>query len=312
MKKTIIFLFTAILFLIFPYYLSACSAFFLCRNDIKVFARNHDFKTSKGYIRVHRKGVHRKAKLFKKDIKGLVPATWTAKYDSISFHAEEQPSIFIPIDGINSEGLVISELYVNDDNTTIQSFHNTKRSLMCSRWVTYVLDNYKDVNDVIANITNLRLINNFHAHWFICDKKGNSAIIEYINGNLVINYGQPLTIPGLTNHTYQYSCDKLNEFRFMGGEKEIPKGHKSIERFIRGSYELHNFKKGKPIEYMFRLMENIARPTSTDSPTRWITIYNLDNNMIYYINNDTKEPQKIDFDKEIKKENGTIIAKINW
>ena len=175
---------------------------------------------------------------------------------------------------------------------------------MCSRFVEYALDNYKDVNDIIHNATNLRLINNFNAHWFASDKSGNSAIIEYINGNLVINYGQPLTIPSLTNHPYIYSCNQLQKYSFLGGKiKKLPQGHKSIERFVRGTYKLFNYDGSDPIQYMLKLMQSITRPTSTDSPTQWITIYDISNMKIYFMTRHEKKLQCLDFKKETEKAN---------
>jgi penicillin V acylase-like amidase (Ntn superfamily) len=311
MKKYLV-LMLLTFFLFAAYNTWACSAFFLCRDSVKVLSRNHDFKTERGYVRVHRKGIDRKAKLFdKKGIKNIESAVWRSKYDNITFHAEEKPNIYMPIGGINSEGLAIVELYVDDDNTANLSFKKTKQAIMCSQWVGYVLDNYKNVNEMMANITNLRLINNFHAHWLACDKSGNSAVIEYINGNLTISYGQPLTISGITNHSYNYSFNELKKYLFLGGKKELPQGHKSIERFIRGAYKLHKYNKGNPVQYMLELMKNVARPSTTDSPTQWVTIYDLENRKIYYRVRHDKKLHTIDFDEEIKKPNGTIIKRIN-
>ena len=301
-----------IIFIMLTYNTYACSAFFLNNDKVKVFARNHDYRTHKGFVEVRRKGISRTTRIFD-EYKGsnIEPVKWTSKYDNITFHSEEKDKTFMPIGGMNSEGLVIAELYVNDDNTINISFNKTKESIMCSRWILYVLDNYKNVNEVIADITNLKLINNFHAHWFIADKSGNAAIIEYINGNLVIHYGQPLTIPGLTNHPYVYSCNELKKYNFLGlggQKKELPKGHKSIERFIRGTYRLFSYDNTSPVDYMLKLMKNVARPISTDSPTQWITIYDITNMKIYYRIRHDKKLHFFDFNKEIQKPDQTKIA----
>ena len=94
-----------------------------------------------------------KANLFeKKGLKNIEPAKWTSKYNNITFHAEEKTDVYMPIGGMNSEGLVIAELYVNDDNTTNISFKNTKQALMCSRWVGYVLPNGTIIKRINANV----------------------------------------------------------------------------------------------------------------------------------------------------------------
>lgn len=303
--------FAAIVLFFLSFSVFSCSVMFLNRESIKILGRNHDWDTDKGKIIVHKKGLEKETRLWGlPQNNSLKPVKWKSKYDNITFHSTvHKKNVFIPIGGINSSGLVICQLYVNDDNTTNLSFGNSETGLMASRWVEYCLDNYRDVNEIISKITQIKVINNYHAHWFAADKSGNCAVFEYINGNLVINYGQPLTFPGLTNHTYELSCSEFKKFNDNNG-RVTPHGHKSIERFIRGISILNKYKNQPPLDYMFKLMHIIRRPANVDTPTKWTTIYDLNNKVIYYKTKDEKKYRKLIFDEIIKstqKDRMTIV-----
>jgi penicillin V acylase-like amidase (Ntn superfamily) len=290
----------------------SCSVMFLCNDSLKIIGRNQDWNANLGNIQFHKKEISKVATFWgpaKKD--KLTPEKWTSKFDNITFHSEmKQKGVSISIGGMNSEGLVICQLYVNDDDTNNLAFEKTKTAIMSSRWVGYCLDNYKNVNEIIADITKLKVINNFHAHWFAADESGNCAVFETINGNLVVNYGQPLTVPALTNTTYEISCSSLKEYQGFGGKKDVPKGHKSTERFVRGTSLLKKYNNEPPIKYMFSLMHKIRRPSNVDTPTKWSTVYDLKNKIIYYKTLNDKKYKKIIFSEADKKPNNTVLAEI--
>ncbi|HJO96184.1 MAG TPA: linear amide C-N hydrolase [Victivallales bacterium] len=310
MKYIAVIIFFGILFTTASY---SCSVMFLCRDNLKIIGRNQDWNANNGSIKLHKKGVKKTTSLWGPAKKQkLIPATWTSKYNNIAFHSEmKQKGISIPIGGMNSKSLVICQLYVNDDDTTNLAFQKTKTAIMASRWVGYCLDNYKSVDEIISNITKLKVINNFHAHWFAADSSGNSAIFETINGNLVVSYGQPLVPPCLTNHTYETSCSELKQYKDFGGNKNIPDGHKSMERFVRGAYLLKKYKNEPPIKYMFSLMHKVRRPANVDTPTKWSTVYDLKNKIIYYRKLHDNKYRKIIFMEAEKKPNNTVLGEIN-
>ncbi|MCP4179427.1 MAG: linear amide C-N hydrolase [bacterium] len=277
-----------------------------------MIGRNQDWNANSGNIQLHKKGVSKTARFWgPAKNKNFTPVKWTSKFDNITFHSEmKQKGVSIPIGGMNSSGLVVCQLYVNDDDTVNLAFQKTNTAIMSSIWVEYCLDNYKNVDEIISNITKLKVINNFHAHWFAADESGNCAIFETINGNLVVSYGQPLTPPCLTNHTYEISCKTLTHYKNFGGNKNIPQGYKSLDRFVRGAYLLKEYKNEPPVNYMFSLMHKVRRPADVDTPTKWSTVYDLKNKIIYYKTLNDKKYKKIIFSKADKKPNNTILAQI--
>jgi hypothetical protein len=94
-----------------------------------------------------------------------------------------------PFDGMNEHGVVMAPMsnLDEDDLTYYQSFRVTDRpSVFLLTVIRYVLD---QAHDVFEAIDLLRQVNNtggYCVHYLIADALGNSAIIEYWHGELVV------------------------------------------------------------------------------------------------------------------------------
>ena len=100
-------------------------------------------------------------------------------------------------DGMNEKGLVANLLFLTessyfrpDDNRPVMGL---------SIWTQYVLDNFATVDEAVAELSkevfridDPDLPNGAKStlHLSISDASGNSAIFEYLNGNLVIHEGR--------------------------------------------------------------------------------------------------------------------------
>lgn len=71
-------------------------------------------------------------------------------------------------------------------------------------------------------------------HLYLHDSKGNSAIVEFIDGKVAVHRNPGVTV--LTNTAYKESLAVLREYDEFGGEKYIPGGNDSMDRFIRGAF----------------------------------------------------------------------------
>lgn len=104
-------------------------------------------------------------------------------------------------DGMNEMGLVTNLLFLAESD-----YHRAgdKRPAMgLSIWPQYVLDNFATVDEAVAELSkelfridDPDLPNGAKStlHLSISDSTGNSAIFEYINGNLVIHHGRDCKI----------------------------------------------------------------------------------------------------------------------
>ena len=70
-------------------------------------------------------------------------------------------------------------------------------------------------------------------HYFICDSAGMTAVIEFIDGNVLTYTGQELPFPVLTNNSYANSLKYLKRHEGFGGTLPIGNGPESPVRFVR-------------------------------------------------------------------------------
>jgi len=184
MKNIIIIL----LISVFGNKVSACSSFFFNSNS-KLLAKNFDWSFGEGYILKNQ----RNQKKFAYGFRSSNVASWTSKYGSITFNQNGKE---FPYGGINENGLVIEQLWLS--SSQYQDNHNQEISEL--EWIQYQLDNYKSVDEIIKNINSLTIKPIASIHYMIADKNGNSAVIEFLDGNVRIDK-QNSKFQAITNET---------------------------------------------------------------------------------------------------------------
>lgn len=165
---------------------------------------------------------------------------WTSKYGSVTVSGYEVGTA----DGMNEKGLVANLLYLaeSDYGTPVPS----RPSLSISAWVQFVLDNYATVAEAVEglraepfSILAPTLPNGSAAslHLSISDPSGDSAIFEYIGGELVIHHGKHYKV--MTNSPVYEQQLALNLYwKAIGGTVFLPGTSRAADRFARTSFLL--------------------------------------------------------------------------
>src|SRR5579871_2714145 len=129
---------------------TACTAFELNPQGGKhhvVFGRNYDWPVEVGLVLVNKHDMKKTALL----MNGGRPATWTARYGSLTFN---QFGRDLPNGGINEAGLVIEVLWLNE---TGYAAPDKRPSLNALTWIQYQLDTAASVADVLASDRQVRV-----------------------------------------------------------------------------------------------------------------------------------------------------------
>jgi penicillin V acylase-like amidase (Ntn superfamily) len=128
------------------------------------------------------------------------------------------------------------------------------------------------------------------------DATGDSAIIEYINGKIVIHHGPQYTV--MTNEpAYDFQIKNLQKYRYFGGTLPLPGDIDSISRFVRCSAFLKTLTEPNNLEEtvgnLLGVIRTVQAPfgskdTSNNQtedawPTRWVSVADL-TNLVYYFN----------------------------
>jgi choloylglycine hydrolase len=186
------------------------------------------------------------------------PVKWISKYGSISFN---QFGKELPYGGINEKGLVI-EIMVAKAN---YPKYDERPAVNELQWIQYQLDNSSCIEDIIENDKNIRLSKiNQELHFLICDKEGNTAVIEFQDGEMVVYRNESLPIPVLENSTYSKS---LNYYK-----------NNVTCRFTTATNMLNKYDeiKKSAVDYSFVILDKVALDGS------WSIVYDIKNMKINF------------------------------
>lgn len=267
----IVVLFFLPVLLVFPVSASECSTFALNKCNVILVCNNDDWFCDIAYFVVSPRGVTKQT---------FLPSAskrleWTSKYGSVTLNFNFVGS---PSGGMNEAGLVIDESWpgpcqypVVDDRPEIDEI----------QWLQYQFDNCATVDEVIQTDSILRIVGFFgKSHYFVCDKNGKAAIIEWIDGEMVIHILTEDNVPVLTNDNYAWSISELKKYQGFGGDIPIGSSSSSLDRFCRAANMLKQFGSKEDVsavDYGFSILENISQ-----SSTIFSWVYDITNRTIFY------------------------------
>ncbi len=205
---------------------SACTAFCLRGDQGLVVGKNFDFIEGNGLILVNKRGVAKKA-LVVSD-RDAPPTSWTSRYGSVTFTWWGRD---FPFSGMNEKGLVVCSLGLRE---TVFPAEDRRPVITVLQWVQYQLDTCATAGEVRNSLDRMRISPPLGAtgklHYFICDSRGNCAVLEFIDGKARWYAGPDLPVQALTNTAYERCLQSLNS-----GRIPVPDHISSITRFVRAA-----------------------------------------------------------------------------
>lgn len=247
---------------------NSCTTFCLKEGNNIVFGRNFDFPAGAGHVIVNKRDIVKTAMIRSPE----KPVQWVSKYGSVTFN---QAGREFPYGGINEKGLVVEQMWLQD---TKYPEIDSRSGLTELQWIQYQLDNFATVEEVLASNSVIRVSNMSLApiHFLVCDRNGNVATIEYIDGRFEYHNGAELPYTALSNESYQKSLEYVNGFKNLN---EIPEGSESFERFGRAANMVQKYNKQENIiDYSFKILDNVKQGEFT----RWSIVYDISNMTVYY------------------------------
>lgn len=224
-------------------------------------------------------------------------ARWTSKYGSVGCsvigYAEQYGFDFIKdghTDGINEQGLAAHLLYLEE---TKYPQADERPAVSYLRWVRYVLDNFATVEEAVAGMRKIRIapvkLSNrvLGVHLTIEDPSGDSAIFEYIDGNLVIHHGRQFTV--MTNDpAYPFHIENIERYKDFGGDEDLPGTTGPEDRFVRLAHFLGRLEEPKDSAEALGKILSVIRtatvPFNADEygPTWWTSLTDVTNKVWYF------------------------------
>ena len=289
-KKAIIsFIVCACMFITTPE-ANACSrALYVGDNDLVVTGRSQDwFEELQTDLWVFPQGMERNGEVGPKSI------SWTSKYGSLSASLYGMGVG----EGVNEKGLAVHLLYLAESDYG----NSTDRPrLSMGAWAQYVLDNYATVTEAVKDLgkDNIQIIapkapsgHDSTVHIAISDSTGDSTILEYIKGKLVIHHGKEFKV--MTNSpTFDEQLALNSYWKEIGGAVMLPGTHRAADRFARADYYINALPKTsdsrEAVASVMSVIRNISVPRGFKDPslpnissTIWRSVFDHKNKVYYY------------------------------
>jgi len=214
---------------------------------------------------------------------------WTAKYGSVVVTALD----LMTVDGVNEAGLAGHILWLAE---SVYGEYDPSRTVLSQGiWLQYFLDNCATVADAVAWVEKHRtqvfqLTDPASGevpaiHLALDDASGDSAIFEYIDGEIRIHHSPDYKV--MTNSPpYDQQLELLKRIEGFGGSMPLPGSTLASDRFARAAYYVERLaqpaSKVEAIAALFSVMRNVAQPFRQPEPgkpevsqTIWQTVTDL-------------------------------------
>lgn len=322
-----LFCYSLMLFLSIQSALACTRVLFVGSNNVVVTGRTMDWMEDMySNLWVMPRGIKRDGAAGPNSIK------WTAKYGSIVVSGYEAGSA----DGMNENGLVANMLYLAESDYGTPD--SSKPRLSIAAWAQYALDNYANVNEAVAAMSQepFQIIapvlpngSPAQLHLSLSDSSGDSAILEYVQGKLVIHHGKQYQV--MTNSPYfdqQLALDAY--WKEIGGQVFLPGTNRASDRFARASFLVGVIPKSIDVHYIkavpdqsydhqaiasvMGIMRDVSVPIGISTPsepniasTLWRTIADQKNKVYYFDSSTSPNTFWVDFSGVDFKEGAPIM-----
>ncbi|MBS3904610.1 MAG: linear amide C-N hydrolase [Simkania sp.] len=269
----------------------ACSRLFWNENhQTKIVGRSMDlFYSDEPEMWINPRGMSHESKI---DDNGL---EWTSIYGNVSvsaFHSKDLVS-----EGVNEKGLAVHLLILQ--GTTYEN-RDQRCGIHYGLWPQYILDTCQTVEEALDAHQKFQVICvpvkglEWPLHLMIEDAMGDSAIIEFVDGQMNIYHGAEYQV-GTNGPTYDRQLANLRNYEGFGDSQPIPTGPDSISRYVRASTHLTQLPEPHDANEAAILIRSATETViqkdhvvnaNTTLSTLWISVSDLTNRIYYFFPQD--------------------------
>lgn len=251
---------------------SGCSAISVTAEGRGIFGANLDYHLhSRGQLFFNKRGVHKSGTI---PSTGGIYADWVSSYASLTFNFVGYQFAW---SGMNEKGLVMSTMALPQ---TVVPPPDDRPVVDSGFWMQYILDNCASIDDVIAADSMVRNIT--VDHYLVTDRSGAAAVIEYINGELVVHTADDLPVSVLANWFYDDSLRWWLAYRNSGDYSRMDS---SLQRFCIAADRVSSFEETateEAIAYAFDTLDAIAGERFSNSASQWSMVFDTRALRVYF------------------------------
>jgi len=270
----------------------SCSTFLLSRGDTLLVGHNlDDYIEVPGLIVVNPRGLAKENVTFA-DIKSssrsksVSRLSWVSRYGSVTYNVFGRE---FPDGGMNEAGLYVGEMSLPGtvwpkDTRLPRMYHH--------QWMQYLLDNFKTVGEATASLSKALPEGHCQWHFFLADRAGSAAVVEFLNGKPVVYEGKALPYKILCNDPYEAELKDLKNYDGFGGTKKPePRYEQEDPRFRWAALMLRDFDEKTPA-----VVHTFAVLTRLDvGNNKWAIVYDIPNARMYVRTSLASKVRWVDF-----------------
>lgn len=267
-------------------YKGSCSTFLLKTGSDLIAGHNLDdsYQVS-GTVIINKRDVLKKGITWKElstSEKETSPKPeWISKWGSVSFNTRGRD---FADGGMNEKGLIIWEMSLRGTKF-IQD--ESKPKLFMMQWMQYQLDNHESVEQVINSASDI-VLDGWQWHFFTADRDGNSAVIEFINGKIVIHANDDMPVKVLCNALYSFELKTLGRYEGFGGQRSVTMEKGKEPRFVHAAQMIKDYD-AKVSENIINYGFDILDQLNSGGYNQWQIIVDMKNLHVYIRTNQSRD-----------------------
>jgi len=241
-----------------------CTTFIFRFGNHLYFGRNLDWISGTGLIMTNQRNLNKVALIDSSE----KPMKWISKYGSITFN---QVGKDLPYGGINEAGLVVEHMTLEK---TIYPSKDDRCAIGSCQWIQFQLDNYSTVEEIIKSDELIRIVDaTSKFHFLVCDRFGNAAVIEFIDGKMVYYTGKDLPNEALANSTYAESIQCFVNHSNTQSDRSLYNFTTAAQMIIERDSSFID----APVDYAFRTLKSVSQGLGT----KWSIVYDITEMRLY-------------------------------
>ncbi|NGM69319.1 linear amide C-N hydrolase [Natronolimnobius sp. AArcel1] len=227
---------------------------------------------------------------------GPASLTWTADYGSVVATAYD----IATTDGMNDAGLVANLLWLPESE--YPDWDGETPAISISLWAQYMLDNFATVAEAVDHVESEEFAvvteqvpgeDRLAAlHLSLSDATGDSAIMEYVDGELVIHHSREYQV--MTNSpTFDKQRALVEYWDDIGGTVMLPGTNRPADRFARARFYVDSIPqtddRRAATASVLSVIRNVSVPYGISTPdephissTRWRTVADHTDEIYYF------------------------------
>jgi choloylglycine hydrolase len=263
-------------------------------NSLLIGHNLDDYIKVPGLVVVNKRGVQ-KENISWSDLKSISGKSnsaprqqWTSKYGSITYNTFGKEFID---GGMNETGFYVGEMTLIG---TVYPENDALPKIYHHLWMQYLLDNFSTVQEALESLSKLLIEGHCQWHFFIADRTGNAAVIEFLKGKTVIYKDKNLPFKVLCNRSYSRELDSIKLFNGFGGNRPVNFKDTIIDRrFIWANAMLGNHRQQKSIsdvDYAFEILKQMDIGNN-----KWSIVYDMKELRMYFNTSTARQTRYVDF-----------------